>query len=114
MNVGIAFDYNTSVVQQVSLNPTNFSPAWGDLQLWGSSSNALDWNGNTWGGPSAAFQRRIFPSMQKCQTFQLTIQEQYDPSFGIPAGEGLSISGLKLVVGTKKGYVPLPAVQSAG
>ena len=48
------------------------------------------------------------------QSFQITVQESYDPSYGVAAGAGLSLSGLNLVYGAKKGYVPLAAAVSTG
>jgi len=37
----------------------------------------------------------------------------FDPFFGVAPGAGLTLSGLNLVFGQKKGYVPLPFAQGA-
>lgn len=98
LDVQIAFDYNPSATQSIIVTPDNQSEAWGDEAQWGS--------GPAWGGSDSGdvFEARVFPETQKCQAFRLTIQEIYDPSFGQSAGEGLSLSGINIIVGTKKGY----------
>ncbi len=104
--VSIAYDYNPSPTQVSVISPTNFSPAWGGLPQWGSSP--------AWGGAQSLEQWRIFLKTQKCQSFQISIQESYDPAFGVPAGAGLTLSGIDLVVGAKSGYPRLKAAQSVG
>jgi hypothetical protein len=102
LSVQIAYDYNVAASQYVTVTPDNQSNPWGGEASWGS--------GGPWGGPGKVFEARVFPQQQKCETFQITIQEIYDPSYGVAAGAGLSLSGLNLIVGTKKGY----RVQKAG
>lgn len=53
-------------------------------------------------------QWRIFLSTQKCQAFQIAITENAG------TGAGLSMSGLNLEVGIKKGYTTIPSAQSTG
>lgn len=76
-SLGIAYDYNASIVQSPTITPTNTS---------GSGSQVEQWQVN--------FQR------QQCQSFQLTFQETASGT----AGAGLSLSGLNLVYGSKKSY----------
>lgn len=102
LNVSIAYDYNPSVVQSTVVTPDNYTPAWGDEAVWGS--------GGPWGGTGNVFEARVFPTRQKCQSFQVSVQEIYDPSMGVAAGAGLSLSGMTLLVGGKKGV----RVQKAG
>lgn len=92
----IAYDFNKASEQEILITPDNYSPAWGGDPLWGSST--------PWGGPGTAFEARLFPKKQKCSSFQISAKEFYDPSLGVAAGAGLSLSGLNLVVGVKKGY----------
>ncbi len=106
LNVQFAYDYNPSVQQATSVSPNPPSKPWGGEALWGS--NGL------WGGPSNVFEARVFPAKQKCESFQVTINEVYDPSFGVSAGAGLTLSGLSLVVGMKKGYRTQSAARSFG
>lgn len=104
--VSLAYDYFASAQQQIMVTPDNATPYYGGEPLWGSDG--------PWGGPGNVFQARIFPQKQKCQTFQLSVQEQYDPSLGVAAGEGLSLSGMNIVIGTKKGYSTQKASRSFG
>lgn len=104
--VSIAYDYNSSPTQLNVIAPNNFSPSWGGLAQWGSSPE--------WGGVYSTEQWRVFLRQQKCQAFQVTIQESYDPSFGIPAGAGFTLSGLDLIVGIKSSYPRLRSAKSVG
>jgi hypothetical protein len=107
LNVGLAYNYNDSAVQTVLVTPDNYAPAWGGEALWGS--------GGPWGGSEGnVFTARVFPSTQKCSSFQVTIQELYDPTLGPQPGQGLSLSGLLLNVGIKKGTRTQSAQKSFG
>lgn len=106
LQVQIAYDYNPSATQSTVVMPDNYNPAWGKEALWGSS--------DTWGGPGNVFQARVFPQQQKCETFQLIVTEVYDPTFGIPAGEGLNLSQISAIIGVKRGYRANKAGQSFG
>lgn len=105
LNVQIAYNYQP-VSQTILISPDNFSAAYGGDSLYGGST--------VYGGATNLEQWRIFFSTQKCESFQLSIQEIYDPSLGISAGAGLTLSGLNLVVGIKKGYIPIRAAHSVG
>lgn len=102
LNVQFAYDYNPSVTQSQIVTPQAFQPNWGGDSVFGG--------GQFWGGVSQVFSERVFPDQQKCETFSLQVNEIYDASFGVPAGEGLTLSGLTLVIGLKRGY----RTQSAG
>jgi hypothetical protein len=104
--VQIAYDYNPSFTQQTMIQPTNFSPVYGQDLEYGS--------GTPYGGAPNLEQWRIFFSRQRCESFQVTVSEVYDPSYGVPAGQGLSISGINCVIGVKKGWRPIAAAHSAG
>ena len=106
LSVQIAYDYNQAYNQAVVVTPDNYTPIYGNEPLWGS--------GETWGGQSNVFSARIFPEKQKCESFQITIQEVYDSSFGVAAGAGLTLSGLAMVVGVKKGFRTQSAAKSFG
>jgi hypothetical protein len=108
LNCQLAYDYNASPVQATLVTPDNQSPAWGGEAQWGS--------GAPWGGSQSAnvFSARLFPQKQKCQSFQVQVNEVYDPSFGQPAGQGLSLSGLLLTVGIKRGSRTQSASKSFG
>lgn len=93
LQVQIAYDYNGNPRQSTLVNPDNFTQAWGGEQLWGSSG--------PWGGPGNIENWRIFFNQQKCESFQVTINEIFDPSFDTVAGAGLTMSGINLTVGMK-------------
>lgn len=75
--LGIAYNYNPQITQTVVINPTN---------TVGSGSIVEQWQVN--------FQN------QQCQSFQLTFNETASST----AGAGLSLSGIRLVVGLKKDF----------
>lgn len=106
LNMQMAYDYNPSSTQNVLVLPDNYSPAWGGEAVWGS--------GSVWGGKSNVFESRVFPQQQKCESFQISMNEVFDSSFGVASGQGLTLSGLNLVVGVKKGYRTQKAAQSFG
>ncbi len=108
LQVQIAFDYNPSPIQSTIVLPVaNVAPDYGDEAVWGS--------GGPWGGSEGnVFSARVFPIQQKCQSFQVTLTEIYDPSYDIEAGQGLSLSGLNLIIGVKRGFRTQRAAKSFG
>lgn len=108
LDVQLAYNYNSSPVQAtlVTPNPNSIVGDWGDDQLWGSSS--------AWGGAGNVFQARLFPQIQKCESFQVSVNEVYDASYGIQPGAGLTLSGMNVIIGSKKGYKPKSASRSFG
>lgn len=106
LSVQFAYDYSGSPSQTVTVSPDNYSPVYGGLPLWGS--------GGLYGGPSKVFEARCFPQNQKCESFQVTVKEVYDSTLGVAPGAGLTLSGLTLLVGNKKGTRAQKASQSFG
>jgi len=104
LNVSIAYDYNPGSVQNLTIRPTNYTPNYGQDPVYGSTT--------PYGGSGTLEQFRIFLNKQKCQSFQITIQEQFDATYNTTPGAGLTISGLNLTIGTKLGHTKLPASQS--
>ncbi len=103
----IAYDYNPSPTQQSVITPDNTTNKWGDENLWGS--------GDTWGGEGGSVEQwRVFLQRQKCQSFQISMQEVFDATAGEIAGAGLTLSGLNLTVGVKKGRPTLRAARQVG
>lgn len=112
----IAYDYNPAPSQASLIAPTNYSSVYGgptpnpgdgtDPQspygqgIYGGEGNVLDW--------------RVFLTRQRCQSFQISLQEVYDASFGVPPGEGLTLSGINLIYGAKQRFRPQPARHSIG
>lgn len=104
LQMQIAYDYNPVALQNYFYSPNNYNGPYG-TGVYGSG---------VYGGVSALEQTRNNFQKQKCQSFQITINEIYDPSLGVPPGEGLTLSGINLVYGVKKGYPKLGASQSVG
>lgn len=75
--MGIAYDYNPSIVQTATINPYN---------TIGSGSQVEQW--------------QVWFKQQQCQSIQLTFNEISSGS----AGAGLIISGMSLTYGKKKTY----------
>ncbi len=107
--VKIYYDYSQTPSQSLLISPVNFSPAYGS----GASQSPYG-QGNPYGGPSNAEDWRIFFETQRCMAFSLEIEEIYDPSFGVAAGAGLTLSGINAVMAFKKTYRPQAAAISAG
>lgn len=106
LNIKVGYDYNPNPSSQTLIAPLNFSPTYGQDLTYGS--------GTPYGGPAALEQWRVFFKQQRCESFQIILNEIYDPSFGVVSGKGLTISGLDLVVGIKKGWRPYRSSSSAG
>lgn len=102
----IAYDYNSSALEAIQIYPNDYAPNWGGEANWGS--------GKAWGGPGNVFSARMFPSKQKCESFQITLTEIYDNSYGQAAGQGLSLSGILLLCGVKKGTRTQSAARTFG
>ena len=106
LSMGIAYDYNPAVVQNLLVGPTNFTGPFGSDNPYGSSVS--------YGGVSQVEQWRIFFAQQRCQAFQITITETFDATLASTPGAGLSISGLDLIFGQKKGFAHISSANSAG
>lgn len=106
LSIGIAYDYAPTASQTILIQPDNFNLKYGDTPgLYGSDQ---------YGGNPTLEQWRIFFSQQKCQSFQLNIQEISDLATDPSPSAGLTISGLNLVLGAKKSYLPISASRSVG
>jgi len=105
--ISLGYNYNQAPEQQVVIAPDNYNPNYGDYPgFYGAET--------PYGGNEQPFTARVFNNFQRCQAFQITAQEIYDPSFGVAPGAGLTLSGLTPIVGIKKGYRPSPASKSFG
>lgn len=106
LNATLAYDYNSSATQAIQILPQNYSPNYGGENNWGS--------GQSWGGPGNVFSARFWPNKQKCQSFQLSLQEVYNPAYGQTSGQGLTLSGISLTIGVKRGWRTQSAAKSFG
>ncbi len=121
----ISYDYSPGPLQSTLITPSNYGGVYG-----GSTVNPGDGTDyaspygqdSTFGGTAlvddlargSVEQWRVFLAKQKCQSFQINLQEIYDASFGMPAGQGLTISGLNLIYGIKKSFRPIAAANTVG
>ncbi len=102
--IGVAYNFNPSLQQQLTLTPSNVNISYGSDTLYGGSS--------PYGGVSDVEQFRVFLTQQKCQSLSVTVSELYDSSQGVAAGAGLTISGLNFAMGAKKAFPTLNPNQS--
>lgn len=104
LNVQVAYDYNDSIRHNVVVTPNNFSPIvpspFGVPTPFGSPGNKEQW--------------KVDAKKQLCESFQLTISEIFDPTLGIVAGAGFTMSGITCEVGIKKATKPIRGATSAG
>lgn len=104
--VSIAYDYNPASSQQSIISPENYNAPWGGDSTWGKRS--------PFGGTSRLEQWRIHTQRQLCESFQITLQEIFNSSYGVSAGVGLTLSNMNLRLGMKKSVRPIRAANSVG
>ena len=108
LQVQIAYDYNSSAVQGNLIAPLNYAGPYGSDPYYGGDGLI------PFGGPPQLENWRVFLERQRCRSFQIVMQEVFDPSFGTVAGPGLTLSGLSCIVGVKKSYAPINSNQQVG
>lgn len=106
LNVQFAYDFNPSITQSQIVTPDVAAPNFG-LQPGPFGS------GSPFGGPARPFKARIFPDRQKCESFQVSIQENYVAQTA-NEGAALTLSGMQLLAGMKKGTRTSTASRSFG
>lgn len=107
--VGVSYDYESQPSQSVIITPDNFSTPFGS----GASQSPFG-QGSPFGGPSNQESWRVFLQQQRCMAISITIQELFDSTLASSGGAGLTISGLNVVCGFKKGYRPQNSQTSVG
>lgn len=105
LTVQVAYEYNPAIFHQSVIVPANYNGTYGSL-TYGQQT--------PYGGTPALEQWKVHLQRQTCQALQITISEIYDALYQAPAGEGLTLSGINLIVGMKKAYRPLGAAKSVG
>lgn len=106
LSIQVAYDYNPSPTQSMILYPNNYAANYGSGSFYGDVS--------VYGGAGDVEDARVFFNQQRCQAFQITISELFDPTFGTMPGAGLTLSGLNIIFGAKKAYRTQPAATSVG
>lgn len=114
LQCSFAFNYNPSPSAYTVVTPNNYTVPYGNEAFWGSGGEWGSDQDTGSGSPANVFSAKLLPSIQKCQSFQVQLQEVFDASIGVSPGEGLTLSGLALIVGMKKGYRTQSAAKSFG
>lgn len=102
LRVRLGYDFNSVFTQETIidtddiLNPT----AYGDSSPYGEEE--------VYGGDYPLYQWRIFPTIQKCQSIRVSIEDILDSDFGA----SFTISGLRLEIGSKQGSNKLESAKS--
>jgi hypothetical protein len=105
LTMGIAYNYNPSIVQLSTITPRNYSSA---------TPSPFGNEPAPFGSLSPVQQNRVFFKQQKCQSFQITMQEYFDYTSGVTPGPGLTVSGIAMVAAIKRGVRPIAAIQNVG
>jgi hypothetical protein len=102
--ISIAYNYNQSVLQSSVFMPSNYTGLYGSDPVYGQTA--------LYGGVGSLEQFRVHTIKQLCQSFQVTVTEQFDSSFTTVPGAGLTLSGIAARVGIKKGTIPVNPTSS--
>jgi hypothetical protein len=104
MEVQVAYDYNSSIYHQSTITPLNFSPSvpssFGVPTPFGSVPQLEQW--------------RVHAKKQLCQSFQISIQEVFNPAYGTIPGAGFTMSGINCEVEIKRATRPIAGRFASG
>lgn len=104
LQVQIAYNYNPSLRQASLITPQNFSTSvpspFGSPTPVGSVPQLEQW--------------RIHAKEQLCQSFQISVQEVFDPSYGTLPGAGFTMSGVSCDIQIKKAMRPIKGANAVG
>lgn len=104
-NYRMAYDYNDSALQQDLVTPSN-QPIGEDPSSFGVPV--------PFGSSGDVWRPRIHAKRQLCQSFQLSVDEVFDPSQGTVAGAGFTMSGVACRIEIKSGTRPVPGINASG
>lgn len=102
--VDIAFDFGANS-QQYTITQ-NGTGVYGSDAIYGQTI--------PFGGQQISRPWRIQIDDQRCQSFQFSFQEQFNPAAGDTAGAGFTLSNVTCLVGVKKGSRPFSAAATVG
>lgn len=104
LQIQAAYDYNYSAVHGHLITPQNYS------------SGAPGGFGVPvpFGAPADREQWRVHAKRQLCESFQLSVQEVFNPAYDTVPGAGFTMSGINLTLGIKSGAKPIKGSTAAG
>lgn len=102
--VTTAFDFFPASQARL-IQPLNGTGVYGSDSIYGQTSPN--------GGPPRLEQWRIQTDTQKCQVFQIGVQEVFIPGSASVSGAGFTMSNINCTVGVKSGKRPIAAIQTA-
>jgi hypothetical protein len=104
LEVQVAYDYNSSIYHQSTIVPKNFSPSvpgpFGLITPFGSPAPLEQW--------------RVHAKKQLCQSFQISIQEVFNPAYDTIAGAGFTMSGINCEVEILRATRPIRGANAVG
>lgn len=105
LDVILGYDFG-AYSELIPIAPNNYTGVYGSDALYGQTT--------PYGGQGLLEEWRLQNSNQTCQAFQIGLQERYDPSFGVSAGQGFSLSAMTCTLGLLRGYRPIRSANTAG
>lgn len=105
LHVSNYYDYSETPFDSRIITPTNPSPAYGKVSPYGQE--------DLYGGPSTLENWRVF-AQRRCMALAIGVEELYDPSYGIVAGAGLTLSGINLICGFKSPFKSISSTNTVG
>jgi len=99
----LSYDFKDGIQDQFSINPSSriLGDVYGEDSPYGSES--------TYGSNDGVYTFEIKPSIQKCTSFKLKLQDTFPSS---DATGGFTISGVTAVIGVKSGLNKLPSART--
>lgn len=105
----ITYDYDQNPSQADLLVPDNYSTNYSDgleQSPYGQQQQ--------YGGMGHLEHFRIFLQRQRCMAVAFSVQEIFDPTLGVEAGAGLTLSGINVVCGFKGTWSTISSTKSYG
>lgn len=104
LQVQVAYDYNSSPTHQKIITPKNYSsPTPGPFGV-----------PTPFAAPGDREQWRVHAKKQLCESFQLTINEVFNPAYGTNPGAGFTMSGITCLIDVKKSTKPINSNNAVG
>lgn len=105
LNVKLGYNFGP-LSEYAAIQPDNLTDIYGSDDFYGQTT--------PYGGIGDLEQWRIQPATQKCQTFQISLEEIFDPSFSTIPGAGFTLSAMTCTIGVNRSYRPVKATNTVG